>query len=197
MIRGASVGSRKTDACIDHPMLASPRHSRVILINPSRGGPGNVSAEGAARRIESLSLLAAAHEMFNVPVHAVGEYQPAGLPAESDGFVTVLDLDGLAPWNSQQFANSLAASGGGVIFLAGAWLEEDVLIAGLEGARLGYDVRLLADLSIARLEADRPLVLNRLALHGVLTMTVRQAMLEWAVCHEDPALKIRVQQLLS
>ncbi len=173
-------------------MLANPRHSRVVLINPSRGGLGKASAEVAVRRTESLSLLAAAHELFGIAVHAVG-----WLPAELDEIVQVLGLDGLSLWNDQRFTNSLAASDVGVIFLGGAWLEEEVYIAALEGVKLGYDVRLLADLSIARLEGDRPLVFDRLALHGVLTMTVRQALLEWAVCLADPALKLRVRHLLS
>jgi nicotinamidase-related amidase len=89
---------------------------------------------------------------------------------------------------------SLAASNVGVIFLGGAWLEEEVFIAALEGVRFGYDVRVLADLSAARVETDRSLVLDRLALHGVLATTVRQTLLEWAVCLDDPILK---QQLLS
>jgi hypothetical protein len=42
-----------------------------------------------------------------------------------------------------------------VIFLGGAFLEEDVFIAALEGVRFGYDVRLLTDLSMARREAER------------------------------------------
>jgi hypothetical protein len=58
-------------------------------------------------------------------------------------------------------------------------------------------VRLLADLSVARSEADRSLVLDRLALHGVLTTTVRQALLEWAVCLDDPDSMQRVIKLLS
>ena len=71
------------------------------------------------------------------------------------------------------------------------------VIAALEGARLGYDVRVLADLTVARVEADRSLVLDRLALHGVLATTVRQTLLEWAICLDDPILKQRVLQLLS
>jgi hypothetical protein len=61
-----------------------------------------------------------------------------------------------------------------VIFRGGAFLEEIVFIAALEGVRLGYDVRLLADLSMARREAERAPVFDRLALHGVLTTTVPQ-----------------------
>jgi nicotinamidase-related amidase len=100
-------------------------------------------------------------------------------------------------WCDQQFTASLLALNVGVVFLAGAWLEEEIFIAALEGVRLGYDVRVLADLTAARVETDRSLVLDRLALHGVLATTVRQTLLEWAVCLDDPILKQRVRQLLS
>jgi hypothetical protein len=80
--------------------------------------------------------------------------------------------------------------------LGGAWLEEDLFIAALEAVRRGYDVRLLADLSAARVDTDRTLVLDRLALHGVLATTVRQLLLEWAAFVNDPLLKRNVRELL-
>jgi hypothetical protein len=76
-------------------------------------------------------------------------------------------------------------------------LEEELFIAALEAVRLGYDVHLLADLSLARSEADRSLVLDRLALHGVLATTVRQSMLEWTVCLDNPDSSRRIFKLLS
>jgi hypothetical protein len=174
-------------------MLADPHHSRIVLINLARGG----QAEFGARRNAALTLLPACREIFAVGLTAIGEYDPTQLAGEVVHSITPLDVNGLCLWRDQRFTASLAASDIGVIFLGGAWLDEEVLMAALEGVKLGYDVRLLADLSMARLEADRSLVLDRLALHGVLTMTVRQALLEWAVCLDDPTLKQRVQQLLS
>jgi nicotinamidase-related amidase len=178
-------------------MLANPGHSRIVPINPSRSEPGEVPAEIAARRRQSQMLLPAAQEIFGVGLSVSGEYEPAKLPEKFNDIATVLKADGLSLWSDQRFRGSLAASDVGVIFLGGAWLEEEVLIAALEGVKLGYDVRLLADLSIARLEGDRPLVVDRLALHGVLTTTARQTLLEWAVCLDDAVLKRRVQQLLA
>jgi hypothetical protein len=178
-------------------MLADPRHSRLVLINPSRGEGGAGSAEFAARWQESLSLLPAAHEIFGVGVYAIGEHDPAQWSQRLALSITLLEGDGLSLWRKERFTEPLAASDVGVVVLGGAWLEEEIFIAALEGVRLGHDVRLLADLSIARREADRSLVLHRLALHGVLATTVRQALLEWAVCLDDPILKQRVQQLLS
>ncbi len=178
-------------------MLADPRHSRIVLINPTRGEQANVAAAFAARRRASLTLLPFCREMFGVVQTAVGDYEPSQLEEQVAHSITPLHIDDLSLWRDQHFTDSLVASNVSVIFLGGAWLEEEVFVAALEGVRLGYDVRLLADLSVPRLEADRPLVLDRLALHGVLTTTVRQALLEWAVSLDDPILKQRVRKLLS
>jgi hypothetical protein len=178
-------------------MLADPRHSRLVLINLARGEASAASVELAARWRESLSLLPAAFEILGIGMHAIGEYDSAQLPEALARSVTPLDGDGLSLWRNEGFTATLVASNAGVIFLGGAFLEEEVFIAALEGVRLGYDVRLLADLSMARREADRLLVLDRLALHGVLTTTVRQALLEWAVRLDDASLTQRVLKLLS
>jgi len=178
-------------------MLADPRHSRLVLINLARGEASGVSSEFGARRRESLALLPAAFEIFGVSLHAVGEYDRAQLPQALAPLIDPMDGDGLSLWRNAELTTSLAASNAGVIFLGGAFLDEDVFITALEGVKLGYDMRLLADLSLARREADRSLVLDRLALHGVITTTVRQALLEWAVCLDDPLLKQKVRKLLS
>lgn len=178
-------------------MLADPRRSRVVLINLTRGEQANTPVEFAARRRASLDLLPTCQEIFGVPQLAVGEYEPNQVPDGAAHSIVPIDVDSLSLWSDQEFAASLVASSFGVIFLGGAWLEEEVFIAALEGARLGYDVRVLADLSVARVESDRSLVLDRLALHGVLATTVRQTFLEWAVCLDDLLLKQKVRQLLS
>ena len=178
-------------------MLADPRHSRLVLINLALGEGSGVSSEFGARRRESLTLLPAALEIFGVGVDAVGEYDSTQLPEALAPLIKPMDGDGLSLWRNERFTISLAASNAGVIFLGGAFLDEDVFITALEGVKLGYDMRLLADLSLARREADRSLVLDRLALHGVITTTVRQALLEWAVCLDDLLLKQKVRKLLS
>jgi hypothetical protein len=178
-------------------MLADPRHSRLVLINLARGQGDGVSAEFVARRRKSLILLAAALEIFDVGVQAVGPSDSAQLPEALARSITPLDGDALSLWRNERFTTSLVESNAGVIFLGGNFLEEDVFIAALEGVKAGYDVRLLADLSMARREADRPLVFDRLALHGVLTTTVQQALLEWAVSLDDAMLKQTVLKLLS
>jgi hypothetical protein len=178
-------------------MLADPRRSRVVLINLTRGEEANMPAEFVARRRASLALLPVCQDVFGVTQLAIGEYEPSRIPDGSAHSLVPMGIDGLSLWHDQEFTASLAASNVGAIFLGGAWLEEEVFIAALEGVGLGYDVRVLADLSVARAEIDRSLFLDRLGLHGGLATTLRQTLLEWAVCLDDPILKERVRQLLA
>lgn len=178
-------------------MLADPRQSLLVLINPTRVGAHTASGEFALRRREGLALLPAVPQILGVGVHSIGEYDAAQFPAELARSITPLDGDGLSLWRNERFRTTIAISNAKVIFLGGAFLEEEIFIAALEAVRLGYDVHLIVDLSVARREADRSLVLDRLALHGVLTTSVRQAMLEWAVCLDDPASRQKIIKLLS
>lgn len=176
-------------------MLADPRNSRVVLVNPTRGETAATS-KGVARAA-TLSLLQAGANLFGTELIVVGEVQSSQIPEQVARSLKQVNTSGLYFWDDQRFAEALEASTAGAIVLGGAWLEEDVFIAALEAARRGYDVRLLSDLTTPRVEADRALVLDRLALHGVLATTVRQLLLEWAVFLNDPILKQDVRQLLS
>lgn len=178
-------------------MLADPRHSRIVLINPARDDPATADEGFIARRRESLSLLPAASSIFSVAVHVFGEHHRGVGSKELGEAISVLDGNGPSLWSDRRFIAELAESGIGVVLLGGAWLEEDVFIAVLEGVRLGYDVRVLADLSVSRIEADRTLVLDRFGIHGVVVTTVRQMLLEWAASLEDHGLRQKVVQLLG
>src|SRR5882724_11613151 len=125
-------------------MLADPRRSRVVLINLTRGEQANMPAEFAARRRTSVALLPVCQDVFGITQLAIGEYQPNQMPDGVAHSIIPISIDSLSLWRDQEFTASLAASNVGVIFLGGAWLEEEVFIAALEGVRLGYDVRVLA-----------------------------------------------------
>ncbi|KRR25227.1 hypothetical protein CQ14_09410 [Bradyrhizobium lablabi] len=131
-------------------------------------------AEACARIRASLVLLAAAIDIFAIPVHAAREGHHDGGGDERADLFRWIDAKPLSLWQDPTFSESAGISDASIIFLGGAWLEEDLLIAALEGVRRGYDVRLLADLSVPRLEIDRSLALDRLAIHGVPAMTLRQ-----------------------
>ncbi|WP_342722657.1 MULTISPECIES: hypothetical protein [unclassified Bradyrhizobium] len=143
-----------------------------------------------------MALLPAVFEVFGVTADVVGEHEPSWV-SQFPGLATVPGADPLELWRNDSFIASLTSTATNVLFVAGAWLEEDVLIAALEGTRLGYDVRVLADISLIRREREHPLVLGRLALHGILTTTIRQTMFEWAVCLGCPSAIGKVRQLLD
>ena len=178
-------------------MLAEPRQSRIVLLNLARGSAEGVAERFAVRCGGSLALLPISHEILGAKSIAFGEYLTDRLPVGVAASIEHFKSDALLPWRDPGFAAHLAEADVGILFLGGAYLEEDVLIAALEGARRGYEMRLLSDLAFARTETDRQLVVNRLAQHGIVTTTVRQALFEWAVVLDDPAMTVRILQLLS
>ncbi|SCB28105.1 Isochorismatase family protein [Bradyrhizobium yuanmingense] len=177
-------------------MLADPRHSCIVLLNITRVGRLDANASARAQG-ESLALLSACREVFGIPQIAIGEYERDLLPDHIAASVERLDVDPLALWWDPQLAGRLTELGTGVLFLGGAFLEEEVLIAALEGVRHGYDIRLVPDLSLARDKRDRSIALARLAHHGVLSTTLRQALLEWAVSLGDQEVRRTVRELLA
>jgi len=178
-------------------MLADPRRSCVILLNLTRLGGAGVAPDFATQRETSLSLLAGCQELFTVRQLAIGECEMALLPGQSVASIEHLEGEVLSFWEDLRLADRLSGADVGTIFLGGSYLEEDVLIAALQGAGRGYAIRILTDLSIARTEPDRILVFDRLAQHGVVATTVRQAVLEWAVSLGDAATIDKARRLLS
>ncbi|WP_065752834.1 isochorismatase family protein [Bradyrhizobium paxllaeri] len=166
----------------------------MVLINMTRGKTPD--SAGLAPRHVSFSLLQTGLEMFGVASTVIGECQPFEIMQKLVHSTTQLDVDAVSIWRDPRFTDNLASRETGIIFFGGGWLEEDIFIAALQAVERGYDVRLLSDLIATRVDADRSLALDRMALHGILATTVRQMLLEWAVCLHDPLLTQKVQQLL-
>lgn len=177
--------------------MADPNRSRVLLIHPDRCFIGE--ADGGSRDWRAgVSLLAAARAMFGISPVLVGERDTAAKVMQSTGDrCSVLDIDALMMWQPGELPSASNMQDTGVMFMAGAWLEEDVLLAAIRAAGLGYDVRLLADLSRLRRESERELVVGRAAMHGILMVTLRQALLEWAAFSGDTATLAQVRALLA
>ncbi|MCP3407608.1 hypothetical protein [Bradyrhizobium sp. CCGB01] len=178
-------------------MLADPRQSRVVLLNLARGSVAGGAGAFAAQRDEGLALLPICRDILGVRSIAFGAHWPGLCAAEVAAAIESFESDALSPWHDPAFSAQLAEADAGIVFFGGGYLEEEVLVAALEGARRGYEVRLLADLAFARREADRQLVVNRLAHHGIVTTTIRQALFEWAAALDDRELMLRIQRLLS
>ncbi|WP_146991408.1 hypothetical protein [Bradyrhizobium macuxiense] len=174
-------------------MLADPRTSRVVLVNPARVLSAGETCERARKARESLRLLAACHEWFAVRAFAIGDLGSTAF----DPSICRLSSDTLDLWTDTEFIGDIDASQGCCVLLGGGWIDEDILMLALQGAWLGYDVRLLIDLSCQRSEGDEALVIKRLVLHGIIPTTVRQTVLEWSVQIGDRDLRQLVRQFLG
>ncbi|MHC2463335.1 hypothetical protein [Bradyrhizobium embrapense] len=174
-------------------MLADSRTSRVVLVNPAWVFSAGEACARARKARESLRLLAACHAWFAIRAFAIGDLGSAAL----DPSISRLSSDPLDLWTDTEFIADMEASQGCCVLLGGGWIDEDILMLALQGAWLGYDVRLLLDLSCQRCEGDEALVIKRLVLHGVIPTTLRQTVLEWSVQIDDRALRQMVRQFLG
>lgn len=178
-------------------MLADPHRSRVFLIHPDRCLAGD--ADGRSREWrDGVSLLAATQAMFAISPIVVGERDTAmKVISATDERCVAPGVDPLTMWQTGQLPSALRMDDAGVLFFAGAWFDEDVLLAAIRASSVGYDVRLLVDLSRSRRASEQQLVVDRAAMHGILAVTLRQALLEWAACTEDQVTIARVRALLA
>ncbi|WP_171257607.1 hypothetical protein, partial [Acinetobacter baumannii] len=87
------------------------------------GKPAAVSAEFAARWTESLSLLEAVHDIFDVGVNVIGEHDPAQWSKLLVSTIKPLDGDGLSLWREERFTATISTSDAGIIFIGGVWLD--------------------------------------------------------------------------
>lgn len=71
------------------------------------------------------------------------------------------------------------------LFLAGAYLEEQINIFSLNALAIGYDVYLLNDVTIPRDTTHRETFVGRLTQAGVVMMTVPQMLYQWLVVETD------------
>ena len=175
-------------------MLANPGGSRVLFINIARR-PLEASETTPARAV-TLSLLLRGIVLLGVPAFAAGETESGLATNDAGADVLPLETDPLTIWRDGGFNSNLADPAIGIVYLAGAWLEEELVLVAIEGVELGYDVRLFADLSLPRFAVERDIALRRLEQHGVILTSVRQTLLEWTLTTEDESLRAEVQSLL-
>jgi hypothetical protein len=176
-------------------MLAHPQQSRVILFNPL-GGRKDRPMDGQTEFDDgAFPILAGGLQIFEIGAIVVGE--PRHLVNELGNMAVAIDGDGFSVWKNDHFMSALGAVGANVLFIGGQCLEEEILISAMQTAILGYDVRVLVDLSRAKRESERKPALDRLSQYGVLQSTVRQMLLEWAVALDNPAVSDRIRILLS
>lgn len=132
-----------------------------------------------------------------VPVRLLGSAERVGKSFASIATCQAIPNDPVNLWRDENMAERLGPPETQVLYFAGAWLEEEVLIAALSAARIGYDARVFTDLCVLRSLLDRTTALDRLMQHDVLTTTVRQTVMEWSRAVPDHALARRLRAILD
>jgi nicotinamidase-related amidase len=94
------------------------------------------------------------------------------------------------------FGRALAQTGRSSVLLCGHWLEEYITFAAIKALSEGYDAYILADASPTRDGNAREMALLRLVQAGVVPMTTRQVIREWAADLSDTTYMIRLLALL-
>jgi len=101
-----------------------------------------------------------------------------------------------ALWHDSAFGRALAQTGRPSVLLCGHWLEEYITFAAIKALSEGYDAYILADASPTRDGNTREIALLRLVQAGVVPMTTRQVIREWAADASDTSHINRLLALL-
>jgi hypothetical protein len=83
------------------------------------------------------------------------------------------------------------------LFIAGAYLEDQISICALNALAIGYDVYLLNDVTIPRDTLHRETFIARLSQAGVVLSTVQQMLYQWLAVETDQNRKDTLRKLLD
>ena len=176
-------------------MFATLDRSTIILINPQTVAAINLS-DRIKRRIEKAHTLLRDARVTRVPMRLLGDVDNATNPFASLPNCQVLSGDAVNFWRDEDVTDRLGPPETQAVHIGGAWLEEDILVAALSAVRIGYDTRVLLDVSVARSLFDRASALERLTPHGVLMTTVRQTVIEWSLSAPDIGIGRQLREIL-
>jgi hypothetical protein len=178
-------------------MFSVPDHSLVLLINPDIASAAELPEAIRTRLETSCDLLRQALRAAVVPARLLGVAEDTDASFASIATCEIILDDPVKVWRDEKMIERLGPPETQVVYLGGAWLEEEVLIAALSAVRIGYDTRVFTDLSVLRSLLDRTPTLDRLMQHGVLTTTVRQTVMEWSRAVADDELAERLRAMLE
>ena len=162
-------------------MLALSDNSLILLINPDAMRLTGLPDQFRARVEKSRALLHDAARVSGVSMRLLGAVGDSLASFSSLPNCRILRGDTVNFWRLKDVTNCLGPPETRVVYCGGAWLDEEVFVAALSALQIGYDTRVLVDVSVARTQFDRACVLERLVQHGVIITTVRQTMVEWSL----------------
>ena len=131
-------------------MFSVPDHSLVLLINPDIACRAELPDEVRTRLENSCGLLRQTLRAAAVPARLLGAAEEIGASFAAIANCEVIPNDPVNVWRNQDMIDRLGPPQTQVLYLGGAWLEEEVLIAALSAAHIGYDTRVFTDLSVLR-----------------------------------------------
>lgn len=171
-------------------MLFKPERSRLLLVN------AQFWTEHTLKANTFDPVWTALVSVFGSlgPGIDIAGFQPA-MAGETKA--NVVTADALTLWRNGDYARRLAAAQITDLTIAGAWLDEEVMILALQAAVAGFDVRVLVDACPLRDRRNGDIVRARLTASGVLCATVRQTLLEAAVSSQDLDGLEQVRAMLS
>jgi hypothetical protein len=179
-----------------HAMFAAPEFSTVILVHPRSDAPVNLSRRFRKRIQENRDLLRDAVRVSGASICLLGAFCAADQPFASLPNCSNISGDAVDFWQDGDAASGLGPAETRAVYVGGEWLDEQVLFAALSAVRIGYDTRVLLDVSVARSLFDRAPALDRMSQHGVLMTTVRQAVVEWSMSTSDQNIGRQLRNIL-
>jgi Isochorismatase family len=178
-------------------MLAISQRSVVVLVNPSLSRLTRLPAQFRSRVEISRVLLRHFAQVAGVSLRLLGDIGDAAASFRSLANCQIVAGDPVSFWRDNDVSRRLGPPDTQVIYVGGAWLDQDVLAAALSAVHIGYDTRVLVDVSIALTYFDRAWALERLEQHHVLMTTMRQTMTEWSLAAQDENISRQLRNALQ
>jgi hypothetical protein len=178
-------------------MLAISERSVLLLINPDSGRLAGLPTEFRSRIEMNRVLLRHFAQVSQVSVRLLGDVGDAAAGFRSLPKCQILVDDAVGFWRNDVANRQLGHFDTQVLYIGGAWLDQDVLTAALAAVHIGYDTRVLVDVSVATTRFERGWALERLEQHHVLMTTMRQTMAEWSLATPDEATSRQLRSTLE
>jgi hypothetical protein len=174
-------------------MFPTPKNSTVLLVNPSRSRLKPLPTQFRNRIDLNLILLRHLLQVSGVAIRVLGDVTEPVINVESMPNCKNLGTDTLRFWREDKASHELGERGS-FVYIAGAWLDQDVFATALSANRVGYETRVLVDVSVARSRFDRQWALERLEQESVRMATIRQTITEWSLAAPDERIFRRLRK---
>jgi hypothetical protein len=178
-------------------MFAAPEFSTVILVHPRIDAPLKLSRRLRHRVDENRSLLRNAVRISGASMCLLGAVGGANQAFALLPNCRSILTDAVEFWQNGDVTDDLGRADTRTLYVGGAWLDEEVLFTALNAVLIGYDTRVLLDVSIARSWCDRTPALDRMLQHGVLVTTIRQVVVEWSIAAHDREIGRHLRNILQ